>query len=240
MIHILFLLLLSGPTLYWNKSYRLDKNIPENLSGESRDAIARLSKWSREHDYSFSLNNDQSVLYISQKQRKNDLKLIEQGLDFLRENYTPPAWTDENGDLTTRRLNFEGVPLETEIITLVRCETQDDYEAVLDVMAKRFSYLSASASAAKKGSGALFTKPLFGVWITSAGEMFSPDNEMIHRLAQLYMARTFEEQPYWARVGIGWHTEINVLKTVRCFPYYGAHFVPEQHTAGFDSRLKNV
>ena len=50
-------------------------------------------------------------------------------------------------------------------------------------------------------------------------EEWSPDHEIVNRVAQLLFLRRFSQQSFWLQQGIAWCAEWGYDSSLYCFPY---------------------
>ncbi|MGE0142354.1 MAG: hypothetical protein AB7I19_03765 [Planctomycetota bacterium] len=96
------------------------------------------------------------------------------------------------------------------------------YRALLDHVAALDPRLADwAASAARHVAGFVLTEPLVGAWIEDPQgvEEWQPDNEMVHRAMQLQVRGRVGDLPAWLTLGMAWHAEDMVCRSIYCFPY---------------------
>jgi hypothetical protein len=95
----------------------------------------------------------------------------------------------------------------------------------------KLPHLSAWAQTATQGTGFLLEDPLAAGWLHSVPkrEVWSPENELVNRLARLLMIERFGRQPQWLAQGLAWHVELEVCKDVYCFPFREGFVSKKEH-----------
>jgi hypothetical protein len=87
------------------------------------------------------------------------------------------------------------------------------------------------AQSAPSGTGFLLEDPLVAGWLEKVSEIevWSPENELVNRLARLLTIERFGRQPQWIAQGLAWHVELTVCKDVYCFPYRSGFVSKKEH-----------
>lgn len=230
--------------LTWNKGVHKLNELPTGLAPGTVDALALWSEWAAERDYRIVLSDDQVVLLLIHGEHDRAMEKVTKARLVMNDLAPPPQGPDvvqaAGSTVTPLRRAMNGSFLDSETIVLVQAKTQVDFESLLDQLAENHTYLAGWVQSAKRMSGVTLQRPLFGAWLAGgAGKQYSSANELVHRVAQLHLARGYEEQPYWVKVGFGWYTELEVQDCVRCFPYRSG-FVFDTETAGYEARLKQL
>lgn len=131
------------------------------------------------------------------------------------------------------------VPLDTATIVMFTLRDDEDYAALLATLVEVAPYLAPWASTATRFPGFALEEPLAGAVVLGAGgqEEWDPENEVLHRVAELSLLRRFGRMPYWVLQGWGWHAELAVQRSIYCFPYRSG-FVGIGEHGGWDKVLK--
>ena len=133
-------------------------------------------------------------------------------------------------------------PVDTETCVLFVVHDEKDYGALVDKLGEMQDYLKPWAKVGKKYTGFVHERPLVAAYIENASgqEEWDPDNEVVHRTAQMLFVRRFSSlQPYWAVQGFAWYVEMRLRRGIYCFPYRDEFVWATEHT-GWDNELKNA
>jgi len=127
----------------------------------------------------------------------------------------------------------ENVSLDHDPAVFILARAQKDYLSLLDHLAGEFEYLQAWRSTAAGLQGFVNSWPLTASFmrLPDGVEEWSPNNELVNRLARLLFLRRYGRQPYWAEVGVGWHFEVELLGGVYVFPYRDEFVYAVEHGA---------
>lgn len=132
-------------------------------------------------------------------------------------------------------------PVDTETCVLIVVHDEEDYGTLVDQLGEMQEYLKPWAKTGKKFTGFVHERPLVAAYIENATgqEEWDPDNEVVHRVAQMMFVRRFSsQQPYWLVQGFSWYIENKIRKAIYCFPYRDEFVWATEHT-GWDNELKN-
>lgn len=129
--------------------------------------------------------------------------------------------------------------LDTETFALFIVRDEEDYAPLLDELVKVAPYLAPWRATATSLLGFALEEPLAGAVVLGARQQkeWDPENEAVHRAAELALLRRFGRQPYWLLQGWAWHTELSVRRHIYCFPYRSGFVAVGEHT-GWDKQLK--
>jgi hypothetical protein len=138
-------------------------------------------------------------------------------------------------------MGSRSVPMDSQTIVLFVLANEAHYRLVLDQLARRQPYLSGWARKARELTGFVLEMPLSGAFLESAPGMeeWSPEHELVNRLAQLLLIRRFRQQPFWFQQGFAWFVELSLFDSIYCFPFRTGFVSVSEHT-GWDSDLKNA
>ena len=127
----------------------------------------------------------------------------------------------------------ENVPFDHDPAVFVLAKGQEDYRSLLDHLAREFEYLEVWKSSAAGLQGFVNAWPLTASFmrIPDGVEEWSPNNELVNRLARLLFLRRYGRQPYWVELGVGWHFEVELLGGVYVFPYRDEFVYAVEHAA---------
>ncbi|TAJ05067.1 MAG: hypothetical protein EPO68_16700 [Planctomycetota bacterium] len=243
--------------LRWQgKAYAADK-LPAELASGARDAWKQWSAWAHEHGYKLELTGDQHLLLAYPKQQSSaasDLTRIDaaakifERLAPLPDRATmpgafPPGLKEAIGEPPSALpeglspADFPACDRATAV--LLKARTVDDYEAVVRAAVKLGDGLEGWQSDALAHRGFVLPEPLCAAWISTGApgmEEWSPEAELVHRVAQLLLMRRFGPQPWWLTVGLAWNVEMEQIGGVYCFPYRDGFVGVGEHT-GWDKNL---
>jgi len=133
-------------------------------------------------------------------------------------------------------------PPDTETCVLFVVHDEEDYGSLVDALGEMQDYLKDWAKTGKQNTGFVHEHPLVAAYIENASgqEEWDPDNEVVHRTAQMLFVRRFSsQQPYWLAQGFSWHVEYAIRKAIYCFPYRDEFVFAVEHTA-WGTELKNA
>lgn len=124
---------------------------------------------------------------------------------------------------------------------LVELANEEDLASVTAFLATRHPELAGWSRSAAKGVGFALGDPPCAGWLLDVpqNEVWSPENELVNRLARLLLLERFGLEPNWLELGLAWHVEICVCKDVYCFPYRSG-FVSKKEHKRWDARLAEV
>ena len=129
--------------------------------------------------------------------------------------------------------------LDTETFVLFVLRTENEHKALLDRMVEIAPYLGPWRAGAESLPGFALEEPLAGAVVLGARgqQEWNPENEAVHRAAELSLMRRFGRQPYWLLQGWAWSVELSVKRGIYCFPYRSGFVGVGEHT-GWDKQLK--
>ena len=92
--------------------------------------------------------------------------------------------------------------------------------ALLDELGAKYPDLAAWTVEAKKDAGFVVEAPLVGAFLLGGEDLeeWSPDNELVHRVARLLTLRRWGQLPPWLAYGIAWNVEQETMRSIRSFP----------------------
>ncbi len=128
---------------------------------------------------------------------------------------------------------------DTETVVLFVVRDDADYLAILEKLAADHPYLAGWAKGARKLAGFVLEQPLCGMCVEmpSRVEEWDVENEIAHRTAELLLLRRFGPQPYWLAQGAAWYFELEVRRSIYCFPYRLGFVAVGEHK-GWDRALR--
>jgi hypothetical protein len=198
--------------LHWQRDRYALAELPAGLPRTTRSALESYGPWAAENGYKLHLNERGDVVLLSRatKRPKRELGLIEKTdayLDLLlAAEESPSSAAGQDG----------AFPL-----VLIQAKNQGDYAALVDHVASMEPYLSSWARSGKRDAGFVLERPLCAAWMEDPPgvEEWSPDNELIHRMARLRLLRCFGQLPNWVTLGVAWAAEDTISRGIYCFPY---------------------
>ncbi len=136
----------------------------------------------------------------------------------------------------------EALP-DTEPITFLIVRSKADLAGLLGFLGEGYPYLAEWAKNAASYTGFALEQPLAGSYMEQDDVKedleWSPEHELLNRVAQLLMTRRFGRQPYWLTQGWAWFAEIELRGGVYCFPYREEFVFTTEHTSwGNDLRTR--
>ncbi len=126
----------------------------------------------------------------------------------------------------------ESLQPDVQTIVFLVVRTESDYATVIDLLVREHPYLEEWSGKARALTGFALQVPLAGATIELAEGMeeWDPDNEVVHRIAQLLLLRRYGQQPHWLVRGWSWHAELELLKAIFCFPDRAEFVWATEHT----------
>jgi hypothetical protein len=214
---------------------------PRPRSAASLAAESFWKEWAAAHRYNFATSKDERVVVMLPQERSRQeraLDLMERALarfDEILPPPTPPTQASPSSAASEAPWSW-GAPnhrLDSDAIVFGLFRKPADYADALDLVSQTFTYLAPWAEKAKNDPGCLLLQPLFGGCVDNVPGMqeWNPENELVHRVAQLAMFRRFGHQPVWVGLGVGWNVEWDVLKTIYCFPWRNSFVSVHEHGA---------
>lgn len=156
----------------------------------------------------------------------------------------PVGWGPENQEPQEYTYSYEwgsGTwPVDTETCVMFVVHDEEDYGSLVDRLGEMQDYLAVWAKTGKRFTGFVHERPLVAAYIENASgqEEWDPDNEVVHRIAQMLFVRRFSsQQPYWLVQGFSWYVENKIRKSIYCFPYRDEFVWATEHTA-WESELR--
>lgn len=124
-------------------------------------------------------------------------------------------------------------PSDDATVVLIEAADADAYKLVLAHLMRTEEYLADWLPTAAVQSGFSLKQPLCATWIRvlDGQEEFDARNELVHRLANLLVARRFGELPFWLECGMAWHFEESLLGEIYCFPYRSGFVFASEHSS---------
>jgi hypothetical protein len=209
--------------------------VPDGMSG---------GRWMKMVDGAFALLDER----LPAPQRASKTPASESGPPRARGGIPEDPEAPPAGDKKSLEETLEGAktqwgagttPLDSGTIVMFLIRDDRDFEALLAKLVELAPYLGPWAKTATQFPGFALEEPLAGAVVLGAGgqEEWDPENEVLHRVAELSLLRRFGRVPYWVLQGWAWHAEIAVQHGVYCFPYRQG-FVGIGEHGGWDKVLK--
>jgi hypothetical protein len=194
----------------------------EPLTGESlaqaptavRRAIAAWSGFAATTGGRMVLSEDRRTLLVLgaahlRKLEHKELREVDSRVRMIDQ-------TSTIGDGALPNWPADAVPCVLVGVRSAHYRTLLDHLAVLDPRLADWA-----ASAARQVAGFVLTEPLVGAWIEDPPGVaeWQPHNEMVHRAMQLQVRGRVGDLPAWLTLGMAWHAEDMVCRSIYCFPY---------------------
>ena len=193
-----------------------------------------------------SLRNGDLLVLLPQEKSKPEraLERIEQALARFDAILPAAPSATGAGDAAPSATNLWGAtdrPLDSGTMVLALFREPDDFAEALSALGEAFPYMAAWSASAKGQPGCILERPLFGACVDNVPGMeeWNPDNELVHRVAQLALIRRFGRQPVWVGLGVGWNVEFDVLKNIYCFPWRDSFVWATEH-GGWENDLRRA
>lgn len=236
-------------TVYWkNKPLDLSSvaaKLPEDVAGPLAGQIGRYAEWAEAEGYELGLSKDGRVLLFAESvpTLRDRMKLVEKTLTALDEVLAAP---DRSGSDET----FEPGPFgqghhvpDSEPILLFEVDTPEAYGALTQRLGVIEPTLVQWAEAQGKKPG------FFEGRLSAAGwqriprdfdlkDVWRTKNELVNRLARLYLYRSYGPQPTWFSLGLAWRIEMETMGTLYSFPYR-SEFIGVVEHEGWRAPLKS-
>ena len=221
--------------LHWRKKRHALDELPAEIPGATREAVERFGSWASSHDYHLHLNEECDVVLITResKRPKREQRIIEKADAYLDELLTLESELAGDAPAASAR---DDMPL-----VLVQARSQPDYSALVDHVVDLEPHLASWSSWSKRDAGFVLQEPLCAAWMEDPPgvEEWSPDNELVHRMARLRLLRSFGHLPNWVTLGVAWAAEETIGRGIYCFPYRDG-FVGVGEHSGWSRALKRL
>ncbi|MAB79128.1 MAG: hypothetical protein CMJ89_07215 [Planctomycetes bacterium] len=154
---------------------------------------------------------------------------------------------DVKTNTTRTSWGAEEVTFDHDPAVFVIPRVQRHYIHLLDHLASSYEHMKEWSEDAGGLQGFVLSWPLTAAYLERPDgvDEWSPNNELVNRLARLLFMRRYGRQPYWAELGVGWHFEVELLGGVYVFPYRDEFVWAVEHDAWpsdlkqrFDERRK--
>jgi hypothetical protein len=189
------------------------------------DAAEAWAPFAKEAHYRLVLSDDARVLLVlSQTYDRKGPKKEHHDVEVMRGLMRDTSATVDR---------FLGPPIKNQPPVAIVCSRSVDYASVAKFVAKQDERLRDWADkSAKAVTGFILSSPLVGSWIEdpSGVEEWHSENELVHRTAQLLIRIKAPQLPPWLLLGLGWHVEDTVQRSVYCFPFRSSFVSEGEHT----------
>ncbi len=201
--------------------------------------------WASSHKYQLKQLPGRDLLVLLPKERskpERSFDLIERALARV------DAILPTSGATAASAAKADGAlwgasdrPLDTGTMVVGLFRKPADFAAALTELGEAFPYMAAWTETAKNQPGCILERPLFGACVENVPGMqeWNPDNELVHRAAQLATIRRVGRQPVWVGLGMGWNVEFDVLKNIYCFPWRDSFVWATEH-GGWENDLRRI
>ena len=127
----------------------------------------------------------------------------------------------------------DDIPLDHDPVVFVIPRDERAYGALLAHLGTAHGHVEAWSEVARRDQGFVLPWPLTGAYMERPPgvEEWSPNHELVNRLARLLFLRRYGLQPYWAELGIAWHFEVELLDGIYVFPYRNEFVWAVEHDA---------
>lgn len=216
--------------------------LPEVVRAE----LAIWEPWCLAHGYRALLDERASAIVVASAERR-DLERLAQRCEAVTRavDALAPAPERDPGEtfLTPSWGVGQHVP-ESGPATVAVLEAEPDFDAALDLMVALKPFLAdrlpkeespATFHSGEARSGALLAEPE-GIEL---GTVWRPENEVVNRLARLYLHRRFGGLPYALEMGLAWNVEQEVIGDLYSFPGRD-EFVSVADHSGWKHELKRT
>jgi hypothetical protein len=123
-------------------------------------------------------------------------------------------------------------PYEEQPILLFHLTELEQQMTVLQRLAFDHPHLQGWLAEGGTRAGFAVEWPHVGAWLeTPQNEEWSPEAELVNRVAQLMAMRRFGHLPFWLRMGLAWKVEWDVIGGIYCFPYRAGFVWATEHNA---------
>jgi len=225
--------------------------VDTQLGAEPARALEAWRGWATEHGYRFELPEDGRVLLVvhaKTRSLRRPSKIV-RGVGEWFDATLPPTFVATKG-VEDAASEAEGRALaevarltsrhpRTPVIFVL--QDDGDYGALLDRLVEIEPYLADWAGRARGTTGGFtLERPLVAGWVENGAgrEEWNPNNELAHRLGQLFLLERYGRLPFWLQTGLAWRIEQDVAGDIYCFPYRTGFVGVAEHD-GWKSFLKS-
>lgn len=160
------------------------------------------------------------------------------------EKLLPAQERDPNEDFLEAEWGVgEQVP-DREPVVLVELDKTAHFASLLDHVGHESPRMASWAASQKNSTGFVSDGTLSAAWLSAPpdlelGDVWRPENELVHRMSRMLLRRRFGDQPYWFKVAVSWRMEQEVLGDIYCFPGREEFVGVGQHV-GWEIELKQA
>jgi hypothetical protein len=232
---------------------RAIETVPEAV----RESLRYWRVWAEEQEFDFAVDKSGSLLLVSPSSNKlkhwleeaekaakrfNELAPLppDRQIDRILPDSGPaplagesaPALAEgkEGETVTGLAANIGLPPYEQDPAVLFHLTEQAQQLSILERLAFDHEHIKAWLAEGNSRAGFCVEWPQVGAWLeTPVNEEWSPEAELVHRVAQLLTVRRFGHLPYWLRIGLAWKVEWDVIGGIYCFPYRSGFVYATEH-----------
>jgi hypothetical protein len=131
--------------------------------------------------------------------------------------------------------------MDAPVPILVQLEDPAALGRLKTFLGREHPYLAGWAESGERGVGFVLEEPLIAGWLREVPGVkkseWKPQNELTNRLVQALLIQRAGRLPQWLTQGLAWYVELEVKKSIYCFPFR-AGFVGKKEHKGWQSALK--
>jgi hypothetical protein len=196
-----------------------------HLPEVTRAELAIWEPWCVAQGYRALLDERASAIVVAAAKRR-DLERLAQRCEAVTravDALAPRPERDPGETFLTPSWGVGQHVPESGPATVAVLEAEPDFDAALELLVALKPFLAdrlpkeerpATFHSGEAGSGALLAEPE-GIEL---GTVWRPENELVNRLARLYLHRRFGSLPYALEMGIAWNVEQEVVGDLYSFP----------------------
>ncbi len=188
------------------------------LGAEPIRAVQTWTSWATERDYRLVLSETGRVMlvlsptYKRRAQGKKEDNTVERFLESVEKTIAevdrliPPHLAAKERSRT---------------VVVIGARQKNFADVVVAIVTQNEALREWAQEAALARAGCILSDPLVGVWIEDPPntEEWNPESELIHRVACELILRHSPNLPAWLQLGLTWHVEERVMRSIYCFPY---------------------
>lgn len=229
-------------SIHWQKKSYTSAGLPQDITPATLAVIEVYSEWALATGYELCLDREQRVVLFSrakQSVQKRYARRIEGTLEAFDELFALQETQETREKRDTPDTPDTQAAESRQPIVLFELADLGDYLSLLELLKQDHPYLDAWSERAKDLAGFVLEEPLAGAWLDEleGREEWNPENELIHRVAELALLERFGRLPYWLAQGTAWQLEQRLTKGIYVFPQRSSFVSVTEHT-GWDKELK--